>query len=967
MSWDPSLAPTVSHDAIPGFGGPIQTTASPFDGLSRGRSNSRQESNPFGTGIISHTESNVFRQETVPSPSPRSRKSSLKPKSPSRSRLSSPTTLSRAPAPQAGSPIPFSNSGSIPFSTGGTAGEFPFSGGLQTWPTSPTQIHNASLSRRPSSNMMNYSNQQSASKHNSMSFQATTSPIPERAGFSPQLRTPKRSPRGSRPASALVPPIDTSLYQQQQEAEELYYQQQGQQYQQPEDLYAQDPATATDEGTLQIGADTYTTLVTENDALTRQAAATEQHLTNSIQSRLLIEQRCAQLEAERESVMQDMADLKQIVEGFGNLEQRMREIEERERFLVERESAVHAHEAELQSWATGIEARDREVQDRESVLVTTGSEELDSRMRVRIAEIEKSREGVEALWAEVRQKEAEAAERLREAEALKEESAQALNRVEASVSRVREREEDSKRVSEELTKEREDGLAYVQNQQSLLDVKERELRALELEIESRRREFEEGILAFENDKAALENQFRNSELEQARLAEARNALDVLAERLREDQESLRVREAEIRSREDDFLAQASNMANQEAMQLAELRRNYDEDVQRLQFEAADLQQREAQLAVQSDDLYRLSQEVNDEKTRVEQMKREVEHEKAELTNQAKEIQDAQASLASQQSALDDAVASFTEMKAYIDNSMKENESRIRSEFESLQQAHTALKEREEISMCEIQNERMMVEELQKSIENERQESLRYGAESVLNEELVSKIAMLEKDNADLRQYIDDISALRSQDVNQIAELEESNRQLQNNVLRLTQMIESGTIKKSGSMRSLTPSGPTDQNTKLAVDERVELLERKYQEIAKEESSLKEAAAALVSTANDLKKMWNDVVPAVEELKASGGAIDRSHLWSRRADVDVASSVRSTSETDLLGNKDLVNVIVSLTRFVFYVCRFQLTFSLQHQPKFKQKTRRDTDSSSIAPTATEIFKEIYSDSKQAICP
>ncbi|KAJ3012545.1 UNVERIFIED_CONTAM: hypothetical protein HDU68_001136 [Siphonaria sp. JEL0065] len=991
LPWDPIHSTSSSHDAIPGFGAP-HAHASPFDGLGRlSRRSSQefhshetnhnnnnnnnnnlfaQESIPFGDNTpASHgssSDANLFRQEPVVNrfggrthyeqnpfpPIAAALASPARGRSPSvRSRRS----LSRAAAPSpqspfseqpqqavAASPIPFASN--ISYSSGH---EFPIggsgtgsSGGLQTWPTSPTQIQNASLSRRTSANPLSHTATAAAAlashsrhssavfntgndgHHNNYTFHPPASPILEQS-------TPAPKPP-SRPASTSVPPIDTALYHHQQEEEDQYFalQQQQQQVQEQAEYNASlSPTThqyqqqqyqqQQQKDMIEIPTGTYNTLLQENDALTRQLAAQEQHLNSAISTRLTFQQKCTDLETEREGVLASMQQLKQVVQGFGDLNERTSRVEELEALLADREARLEDQKDSVQEWEERVSRREQEVLEREGEMITTGNDELDVRMRVRIQEIEASRAEVEALKAGVKKREVEVEKELREAIELKHDSGEALKRVEASLLKLQEREEEAKRGAVALDESQDQVRelhAAVEAKIAALDARETALKAQEEEFLNRKQQFEYEWTQFENDKAVLINNFRNNELEEARLAEQRHGLETLADRLREDQESLRNREAEIRAREDEFLSEATNLANREAVQLAELRKNYDADVERFQLDSADLERREAQLNANSDDLYRLSQEVNDEKTRVEQMKRKVEHDRNELNKQAAEIQEAQANLASQQAALDEAVASFSEMKEYIDNSMKENEARIRAEFESLQEAHADLKQREEVAMQDIQNERLMVEELQRSIENEREESLRYGANAVATAELDDKIALLEKDNSDLREFVNELSAARSQAANQIDELEESNRQLQSNVLRLTQMIESGSIKKSSSLRSVIPSS---EESRTAVDERVELLEKKYEEISKEESTLKEAAAALVTTANDLKKIWSDAVPALEELKLRREETpnaDRSHMWTgRRGDTDVASSTRSLSDADLFGNnKDLFNVIVSLT-------------------------------------------------------
>ncbi|KAJ3070268.1 hypothetical protein HDU98_006707 [Podochytrium sp. JEL0797] len=934
LPWDPTPSGQISNDPVPGFGTPVPPASapSPFDSI--GNNAIRKSPNfaasvghemrnktagqePFTPTSLSGSEqqANIFRQETIhplaaKSPSPSRQRSP----SPTRSRKSSSSPTRVSPANQqraAASPIPFSIQ---PTAAAGHQ-EFPIGEGLQTWPTSPTKIQTASLSRRPSN---------SHSRHNSAYFDH---PVASLHTSSPILEHRSPSPAMIRSGAPSPPTIDNGHYQQEEDYQYHHPQPQDEPYQHEQPEYDLEPSTAPaaapattsptrsphqPSGTIQIPTETYTTLVSENDALLQQYAATETHLTSAVSARMRLEQRCAELESERERFLRDVDELGRVVQGFGDLERRTREVEAGEAMLVDREREVEMRWKEVDMWEGDVERREREIGEKEGEMVTTGSDELDSRMRVRILEIEQSRGALEGEREQVKRE-------LEEARQLKGDSADALKRLEASNLKVREREEESKRVEAKLSAERAELKsleAAVEAKAVEVDSRDFSLRQQEDDFVARRQALDQEYASMEKDKSILMNSLRNCELEEARLSELRHSLDVLADRLREDQESVRHREAEIRSREDEFLSQASNMANEEAMQLAEYRKNYDEDMARLQADSADLQRREEQLATDSNDMYRLSQEVNDEKAHVEQMKREIEQERVELAKQAAEAQEAQASIASQQAALDDAVASFSEMKEYIDNSMKENEARIHTEFDSLQQGHAELKEREEASMREIQNERLALEQMHQSIENERQQqSLHYGASSAMSEDFASKINVLEQENDELRRYIDELSHAKNQEADQIAELQESNRQLQSNVLRLTQMIDSGVVKKTGSFMSVTPDG------KPAVDERVEMLEKKYEEISKEEGALKEAAATLISTANDLKKIWSDAAPALEELKMRRGedtpesSAGRNHLWTHRREGEGGSSVRSLSEIDVFGNKasqDLFNVIVSLT-------------------------------------------------------
>ncbi|KAJ3106923.1 hypothetical protein HK100_003666, partial [Physocladia obscura] len=910
-----SGVPRSPRSVIPGFEATISST-SPFDSIA---AQSYQQNYPhvYSNEILTNysNDSNLFHQEVANKNSPLgspSRPKSLGIHLGMQNGSRSPQSV-QTPLPQnSGSPIPFSFNGEADQQY---AQDFPIGIGLQTWPTSPSQIQN--VSRRPSSSKIIYSPIPSdgnsvAVVNSTANTTTTTMPIQvqysRRNSASFMFPPPSNAQDHRSPSVQLqqtLPPSNNSFIQP-NEAE----------------LSISDvtmDSSLTQQPTIQVSKSVYTRLVAENDSLTRQYAAQEHHLTHAVTARLHLEAQVSQIEDERRAVVRDMSELKEIVASFGSIEERVRAVDSRERSLVQLEHEYAKAVERLKERERLVEEAEKEVG--KSGVVSAG--EVDARMRVRIKEIEESRAGLELRERSVKEAEAKIAEEWGRASGLKIESEEALRKIEASATMVRESE----------------GQFMVQNDT---------VRQLQAELEEKIRALDDGVSAVEkrehevmrqreslnyhmqeldNDRAAVEDGFRINSSEQKRIEDLAHSLELQAESLKVEQDLLRSREAEIRAREDDFLSEASQMANKEAIQLSELRRNYDEDLARLQADLADLQTREAQYHANSDELYRLSQEINQEKNRIEQISRELDAERADLERQVQDVRGTQASLSEQQKSLDNAVAAFSEMKEYINNSIKENEARIRNEFESLQQVHAELKEREESLMRKSQEDRQILQELQISIENDRQilvekEQAIQKNQSASNKEILAKLDDLEKENSELQTILNDFTTTRNQYESQITILEDSNRQLQSNVLRLTQMIDTGSFKRSTSLRSLTPSSFVDQQKPGGpFDERFEFLEKKVNDISKEDGSLKEAAATIISTFKEFKKFWNDTVPIIQEIRTHKGVSspDRNHLWTRReAETlqNVAEGKKVTvKDMDLLTNRssnEVFNVIASLT-------------------------------------------------------
>ncbi|KAJ3381451.1 hypothetical protein HDU84_005113 [Entophlyctis sp. JEL0112] len=729
-------------------------------------------------------------------------------------------------------------------------------GGLQTWPTSASQIE--SISRRASANQL----------------------VTGVGNLSPSLQ--RRSRRNSGLSASFAPNGNHSADQQNVVSSELGQGDVSIPY------FSSRLATVPRENVQDA-------IAAENEMLLQKLATLEAHLENAVAARIDLEQQVFILQTERDTAEQAVSELRKTVVAFGTVNERALAIDALQKEVLEREEVLSFREQSLDNREAAIVARENSQSVSQS-----GGADIDSRMRLRIAEIEESRAALDARESHVRAREVEADQKWDRAVQLKTDSEEALRKIEGSAARLRDMEVTINEQQAALERAR---AAFEKDVQAWTETKLRET--------DERKQIDQERESFLADRAVLASDIKAHNALQRGLDEYRRTLDAETERLHNDKDALRAREAEVRAREDEFLAESSGKANREAAQLAELRKAYDEDSVRLQAALIDIQERELRVTETSDELFRLSEQLNEERARLERASAELEAERADFAQQVAEFQQTQSLLVNQQKALDEAASSFSEMKDYIDQSMKENEIRIRSEFESLQQAHNDLKDREEQSLRDIERDRKTIYELQLGLEKERQlleekERLMKNA-SALETDSLAKVEHLEKHNQELAAKIKDLNDARKEDESQIEMLEESNRQLQSNVLRLTQIIDSGSARRSTSLRSLTPSAiARESQTKM--------------EFPEEDGSLKEAAATIVSTFNDFKKLLSDTAEEIRGRKVvTPTQNDRNHRWTKReAEIlknAAAGKNLTQNDVDLFAGKsshDLLNVIIALT-------------------------------------------------------
>ncbi|KAJ3205182.1 hypothetical protein HDU82_005356 [Entophlyctis luteolus] len=729
-------------------------------------------------------------------------------------------------------------------------------GGLQTWPTSASQIE--SISRRASANQL----------------------VTGVGNLSPSLQ--RRSRRNSGLSASFAPNGNHSADQQNVVSSELGQGDVSIPY------FSSRLATVPRENVQDA-------IAAENEMLLQKLATLEAHLENAVAARIDLEQQVFILQTERDTAEQAVSELRKTVVAFGTVNERALAIDALQKEVLEREEVLSFREQSLDNREAAIVARENSQSVSQS-----GGADIDSRMRLRIAEIEESRAALDARESHVRAREVEADQKWDRAVQLKTDSEEALRKIEGSAARLRDMEVTINEQQAALERAR---AAFEKDVQAWTETKLRET--------DERKQIDQERESFLADRAVWASDIKAHNALQRGLDEYRRTLDAETERLHNDKDALRAREAEVRAREDEFLAESSGKANREAAQLAELRKAYDEDSVRLQAALIDIQERELRVTETSDELFRLSEQLNEERARLERASAELEAERADFAQQVAEFQQTQSLLVNQQKALDEAASSFSEMKDYIDQSMKENEIRIRSEFESLQQAHNDLKDREEQSLRDIERDRKTIYELQLGLEKERQlleekERLMKNA-SALETDSLAKVEHLEKHNQELAAKIKDLNDARKEDESQIEMLEESNRQLQSNVLRLTQIIDSGSARRSTSLRSLTPSAiARESQTKM--------------EFPEEDGSLKEAAATIVSTFNDFKKLLSDTAEEIRGRKVvTPTQNDRNHRWTKReAEIlknAAAGKNLTQNDVDLFAGKsshDLLNVIIALT-------------------------------------------------------
>ncbi|KAJ3236030.1 hypothetical protein HDU81_011227 [Chytriomyces hyalinus] len=794
--------------------------------------------------------------------------------------------------------------------------EFPISGGLQTWPTSPTAF-NQSTTQNPSYSSLGYAYETDAAGETSAINSAALhyhadAPVnghsyplyADRAPYNSGHYAANLHDSNIMPDAYISPTASTNSYN---------------------NTYT--PNNQPEQPTIQIPNTLYTQLLTENDSLMRQKSATEEYVNSLVAARVTLETRCANLESERANVTQELQSLKLTVESFGDLQAQLGVTEARAREVEARERAVEMSNQRAREFMEAVERKEAALRVREDETVTQSALSADAHLRLRIQEVEESRRMVDVEKKEVEALKAQVEAELYEAQNLKIESDEALKRVEASIGKVKEKEAALQRGFEELDEEKkrvEELRLTLESQCGSLESMEAAVKRMQEDAQARSEELQYQYGAFDRDREDLESRQRAFEQEMQRLQSMKRSMDSQQSQLIEGHELLRQREAEVRSRQDEFLSQSSSLANREAVQLTELRRDYDIDTERFQYAKSELEHQKMELESFRQEVEAQVQEVREEKARLMAVKRELDRDQNILSQKAAEVEGAQASLTTQQQSLDEAVAAFTEMKEFISSSMKENDAHIKNEFDAIQKAHIEQKERETASMKEIANERQLIAELQDSIEHERrllmekEMSLQASVNAMSAGQAVpAKLQQLEAENAELRSMINEASLARAQTSSHISELEESNRQLQKNVLHLTAMMESGNLKKP-SQFTQSQSFVSDKSSE--VDERFEQLEKKVDDMTRE--SLKESAEY-----HDFKQFLREAVPIIEELKSrksgspnTAGAKDRSHLWTRQEaetlqDAAAGASLSDNDYDKLVANKssaDLLNVIVSLT-------------------------------------------------------
>ncbi|KAJ3248680.1 hypothetical protein HDU78_010911 [Chytriomyces hyalinus] len=792
-----------------------------------------------------------------------------------------------------------------------TSSEFPISGGLQTWPTSPTAI-NQSTTLNPSYSSLGYAYETDAAGEPSATNGAALhyhadAPVngqsyplyPDQASYNSGHYAANLHDSNVMPEAYISPTASTNSYN---------------------NTYT--PNNQPEQPMIHIPNTLYTQLLTENDNLMRQQSATEEYINSLVAARATLETRCANLESERATVTQELQSLKQTVESFGDLQAQLGVMEARAREIEARERAVEMSNQRAREFMEAVERKEAALRVREDETVTQSALSADAHLRLRIQEVEESRRAVDVEKREVEALKAQVEAELYEAQNLKIESDEALKRVESSIGKVKEKEAALQRGFEELEEEKkrvEELRVTLESQCGSLESMEAAVKRMQEDAQTRSEELQYQYGAFDRDREDLESRQRAYEQEMQRLQSMKRSMDSQQSQLIEGHELLRQREAEVRSRQDEFLSQSSSMANREAVQLTELRREYDIDTERLQYAKSELEHQKMELESFRQEVETQAHEVREEKARLMAVKRELDRDQNILSQKAAEVEGAQASLTTQQQSLDEAVAAFTEMKEFISSSMKENDAHIKNEFDAIQKAHIEQKEREAASMKEIANERQLIAELQDSIEHERRLLMEkeMSLQGSVGQAIPAKLQQLEEENAELRSMINESSLARAQTSSHISELEESNRQLQKNVLHLTAMMESGNLKKPN---QFTQSQSFVSDKSSEVDERFEQLEKKVDDMTRE--SMKESAEY-----HDFKQFLREAVPIIEELKSrksgspnSTGAKDRSHLWTRQEaetlqDAAAGASLSDNDYDKLVANKssaDLLNVIVSLT-------------------------------------------------------
>ncbi|KAJ3414032.1 hypothetical protein HDV05_007157 [Chytridiales sp. JEL 0842] len=677
-------------------------------------------------------------------------------------------------------------------------------------------------------------------------------------------------------------------------------------------------------------------MMNEREALMAQVNEMEHLVQTTIHARLEAEAGRKRVEVERDMLRNDVDRAKVQLAGVGEVAGAVEEVEALRGMVEKTKRKVEEKEKEVGVRMQEVERREGRLNELEEALERRQDEfERESKRRLEAFEelkvgLEGDRVGLEEGFARLGMKE-------RELELLEED----LRKRQAQLEENQQKWEGFEAERQEIEEDRRE-----------LQAEWAELRAKDRDVESRRQSVEEQKVLLNRTRSQLETEQRKTETESLRLSEWQRRLETDTHHFETERAQLLEREAILRARNNDFLA-SHTAASEEANRLAELKREYQEDVERLEAERAALMQREARLKVSEDEVLERAAQLNEERVKV----------------QAEKV--AAESAAVGKAEVESLRISFEAYKEEAERRLQERDGQLKRERESLEADRRALEEDKRGFRESLESERKTVENLrldlesQKGVLAEKEASLRRvtedyerrlynmpdgvtsGQSQQMLHELERLVHELRNENAFLKEKMSSQSPNTNYEMSQqIAELEHSNRQLQNNILKLTEMLDAERNKGESVGPRLTGSGLSSESLPDAVNEKIRALEDRLHAMALEEGKLKEALTTLSRSHADFQRFQSETQPIIKELSSrsrsqsqtispkrpksphgqsspsspSAHLVSNSKQWTRQ-EVDLLQEaalgeILSASDYDkLVSNKaafDLLNVIVSLT-------------------------------------------------------
>ncbi|KAJ3108749.1 hypothetical protein HDU97_000149 [Phlyctochytrium planicorne] len=736
----------------------------------------------------------------------------------------------------------------------------------------------------------------------------------------------------------------------------------------------------------------------EKRALEWQVDETKRTMEEYVLEKLQYQKKCEDLIAERDQLVSQLAHMQ-----TEDRERRL-EAESAQRHLEELKDKLDRREGHLKAMEDAIKAREEMVEFKSRSLTATEGEleseleimrmKLESDFARKHEELERSRASVDderqalkEVKEGLRRKEEELQESLRQAHSLDEE-ARRLDDVRARTERAENAalEKEAKlqsdaaaldRKAEELDMEGykldqwqtrlESESRQLASEREILDGRVLASQNLEAELKSRRDELDSlsrELIASKQSTDALKHR---AEHEIQRAAEIKHQAELERSRVEEDRARLLEREAQLRARNDEFLA-GNQAVSKESEKLMQLRNECEEDRIRLEADRIALLERERRLTDANEELLKRSTSIREETEKLAQRIKDLSREQTKIEEREKASKKIHEENVAKQQTLENSIRAMQERKDEIDALFKQREARLAQEFAKADKRAKEMEEKEKALVETIEKRQAEMDDKRRQIESERimvkekEASLKrlmddYEAKIAklpsssetggLSLDAKKRTAELESDRDRLASDLKSSTARVKDLISRLESSERSNHQFQSNVIKLTEMLEAEKRRAA--------STPSPDTTTPAVNQKLATLETKLQSMAAEESKLKEALMSMANSHADLEKFRREAQPMLEEMKVrsatssslpsssvsskppvypssngrpplhvrTGSAsdlADRTKVWTEKEvealqDSALAKIMDATEYDKLVADKasyDLLNVIVALT-------------------------------------------------------